>query len=907
MKKAVILFFILPIFFSDVTGQTVTIGSGTNYNSIYGYPSPYAAYYYGARHQFIILASEIKANGMTNAGYINSISFNNYSPSGTTLVNYQVKISNTSVTSFTSGSPTFQSGMTTVFGPRNYADITGWNTHIFTSPFYWDGGSNLVVEICFNNSSAHWNSSSYYTSAGFNSTAYRYGNTSTNCASAAQYSSSIRPNLQFDFISNPIASFASADSIWVRNAVTFTNTSAFNKSSYWNISNVPGNRFCNKYGCFLDSNANLIRTFTSPGTYQVTLVVKNALGADSMKKNIVVMPFSQKPKANFYSSSAAASTLNQIFFYDSSLYGVTGWQWSLNPYCNNCGSGYPNTFSPSSTIKNTSLFLLDPGVFDVCLAVWNDIGGDTICKKSYLTVLQGYSMCNGTDSFSNLSSGYLYDEGGPTANYQVGLVGNCKSGFVISPSICTDTITLVVDQFRLRTNDTLQIRDGGTATSPLIAKLAGPTLSPSNKILKAHSGKMYLKMFVGSGNSAAGDTGFIMHWQVSPSHTIFSSQNFVCLGDSLQLKVMKKTNRTFTWKWYNYLLNNYSDSFCYAKYAGTYSVVIRSPECVDTGFVTLPAFIKAHSDFNINNVLQCVNNNQFVLKDTSTITSGTYSRFWRFGDNTTENDDSIAQKIYHTPGIFVISLITTSNHGCKDSTAKIIRLLNAPVAKINFGTVNNRCGNDSIQLYSANITPADKYKWYLNNNLIPDDSLSFTWTKAAGKYNLQITSDMGCDSISSPVTVSFKNSPAKPLITRLKQTLHSSSPYGNQWFLLNIAIPGANQQNFTPVADGNYSVMFTDSSGCSNLSSTYFYSAVNSVGAVIDELHIYPNPASSVLNISASEPVSFMITDVAGKILIQSVTPDLDHHVDVSTLSKGIYLVKLLTHEKTAVSRFEKF
>lgn len=54
--------------------NNATIGTGTQQNSPTDYPAPYGNWYWAARHQFLILASELSAAGLT-AGMINSLSF----------------------------------------------------------------------------------------------------------------------------------------------------------------------------------------------------------------------------------------------------------------------------------------------------------------------------------------------------------------------------------------------------------------------------------------------------------------------------------------------------------------------------------------------------------------------------------------------------------------------------------------------------------------------------------------------------------------------------------------------------------------------------------------------------------------------------------------------------------------
>jgi hypothetical protein len=63
------------------------IGNGTITNSPYDYPAPYGNWYWGARHQMLIPASELTSAGLS-AGNINSLSFNVVSTSSTTVYDY---------------------------------------------------------------------------------------------------------------------------------------------------------------------------------------------------------------------------------------------------------------------------------------------------------------------------------------------------------------------------------------------------------------------------------------------------------------------------------------------------------------------------------------------------------------------------------------------------------------------------------------------------------------------------------------------------------------------------------------------------------------------------------------------------------------------------------------------------
>ncbi len=53
---------------------------------------------------------------------------------------------------------------TTVYGPTDYTPVLGWNTHYFEDVFVWDGISNVLVYICFNNMNDYYEGSPVYCS-----------------------------------------------------------------------------------------------------------------------------------------------------------------------------------------------------------------------------------------------------------------------------------------------------------------------------------------------------------------------------------------------------------------------------------------------------------------------------------------------------------------------------------------------------------------------------------------------------------------------------------------------------------------------------------------------------------------------------------------------------------------------
>ena len=181
-----------------LSAQTlVSIGSGTAVNTTTGVPTPYGTYFKNFHQQFLVLASELNDAG-GGAGNITSIAFNvsnlnNCSP----MPNYTIKLKQTTQTTL---STTFEVGdYTTVWSAPEFMPVTGWNVHTFTTPFNWDGASNLIVDIITTLIPGNYtqNASCYYSTTTFNSSLRYHSDTTDASTSLTGTVSTNRSNMQF--------------------------------------------------------------------------------------------------------------------------------------------------------------------------------------------------------------------------------------------------------------------------------------------------------------------------------------------------------------------------------------------------------------------------------------------------------------------------------------------------------------------------------------------------------------------------------------------------------------------------------------------------------------------------------------------------------------------------------------
>ncbi len=180
-----------------------TLGNGSTSNTTNAVAgAAYPTYYGNGRQQYLVLAQELIAMGIA-PGNITSLSFRTGGTSGDPLVlkGYTIKLASTTATQLTTTflSPSF----ITVAGPVNYTPaLNSVNTHFFTTPYYWDGSSNIVIDICFSNQ-VFGNASyqTYLTNTSFISTAYYRADNAPGADACtrptASATGSVRPNMTF--------------------------------------------------------------------------------------------------------------------------------------------------------------------------------------------------------------------------------------------------------------------------------------------------------------------------------------------------------------------------------------------------------------------------------------------------------------------------------------------------------------------------------------------------------------------------------------------------------------------------------------------------------------------------------------------------------------------------------------
>jgi hypothetical protein len=127
----------------------VTLGAG-GLTSTSAPFNPFNGGYGGMKGTYLIRASELTALGLT-AGNFTSIALD-FSAIGATYNGFVLSVGNTSLTALTSS--TIASGLTTVFTAASVTPTVGINTYTLSTPFNWNGTSNIIISTSWSNANA---------------------------------------------------------------------------------------------------------------------------------------------------------------------------------------------------------------------------------------------------------------------------------------------------------------------------------------------------------------------------------------------------------------------------------------------------------------------------------------------------------------------------------------------------------------------------------------------------------------------------------------------------------------------------------------------------------------------------------------------------------------------------------
>ena len=110
--------------------------------------------------------------------------------------------------------------------------------------------------------------------------------------------------------------------------------------------------------------------------------------------------------------------------------------------------------------------------------------------------------------------------------------------------------------------------------------------------------------------------------------------------------------------------------------------------CLDSSFINVNILPSAVPIINVNSLEQCFNNQNFNFLNGSTLSSGTMTYDWTFGDGTSSTSKDISSKKYSKDSSYLVRLIVSTDKNCKDTLTNVVVLHASP--KANFTIQKNK-------------------------------------------------------------------------------------------------------------------------------------------------------------------------------------------------------------------------
>jgi PKD repeat protein/predicted nucleotidyltransferase len=218
------------------------------------------------------------------------------------------------------------------------------------------------------------------------------------------------------------------------------------------------------------------------------------------------------------------------------------------------------------------------------------------------------------------------------------------------------------------------------------------------------------------------------------------------------------------------------------------------------------------------------------------------SWYWDFGDGQTSLIEQPPAHGYLGAAEYTVQLKALANNGCMDTISKKVTVGAYPVAAVTANAPLSFCKGDSVTLsvpHNADYT----YTWKMDNAALTGGISNKYVAKITGNYTVDVVNTKAsCFTTSSAVAIVSQNAPVAPLISSsggdltfcqgdssvLNVTNTTGCTY--QWKLNGGAV-GSNSNQFIAKNSGTYTLIVTNSAGCS-------VSSTNSVVVTVNPLPV---------------------------------------------------------------------
>ncbi len=464
---------------------------------------------------------------------------------------------------------------------------------------------------------------------------------------------------------------------------------------------------------FDDGNSSILQSpshsYTNNGTYNVKLLVTTTDGCkDSISKSVNVFA---KPVAGFSFTNECNGT--SFPFTNTSTINnpgvITSWNWTFGDNASSTGSSTSHTYSAPGNYNVTLIVNSSNSCADT-IVHQDTVFNNPVVGFTHSDICFGDSMHYINTSLVNLPASiatylWTFGDGGATSNLQTpvhdySIPGTFNVTLVATTADgCSDAITNAVNAF-----------DAPTAAFTFI-------------------------------NTCLFDSALFTNTTLNPTMGTISNWSWD-FGDGSPLNTVVE-----------------NPGHLYAN-SGNYQITLISHSsnlgCPDTSKSTITVFPMPVAKFVFTNVCLYRTMNFY---DSSTVSGGTITGWsWDFGDGTSLVTNQNPTHLFTNNGQYSVSLIVTTDNGCKDTIVKNVVVHPLPI--VQYSTANVCDDSTVFFINSSTISFTDTIQsqiWNLGDNspLNTNQNISHLYA-AAGSYSVKLitVSYFGCsDSISKTVVV----------------------------------------------------------------------------------------------------------------------------------------------------------
>jgi gliding motility-associated-like protein len=524
-------------------------------------------------------------------------------------------------------------------------------------------------------------------------------NSSLQCADTFTQKITVHPDPEPDFDINDSAQ------CFFGNEFHFTNTSQVNSGSmtyYWDFGD--------------NSSSNLkdpIHSYLTYDTFHVKLICSTDFGCiDSFEKTVIVHPM---PIADFSVNDSIQCLNENVFNFSNNssiAYGNLSHDWSLG-----------NSYTSSQT---------------------NISGYSYQAENTYVVQLISYSANNCVDTLSK----EVVVHPSPTAVFNI---NNDKQCYNWNRFYFTNYSTInsgsMVYEWSFGDNTFSTAKD------------------PTKKYASDDSFSVELKTISNHGCRDSSSQEIIVfpnplaNFQINDSSQCFDGNNFIFYNNS----AINSGSMSYFWNFGDSDTSRLTTpSHTYSK-ADTFTVMLiatSDQNCYDS--ISKQTLIHVHpmpeAAFSIIDSMQCLANNQFDFSNASTLSSGSLSYLWLFGDNDSSQTEHPSHS-YQYQDSFLVKLYAISDWNCKDSATHAVVIHPQPEVRFSLNepsqclSGNSFTFTDSSSIASGNIHSLSYLLSDGNSNSSPNYTHSFG-TADTFTVTLRAESALGCiDSLQQEVYV----------------------------------------------------------------------------------------------------------------------------------------------------------